>query len=119
MAFIKSEYKGRGTGKQLLSSAYKGVLGSLLDEDTRVTNHMPNGSTWADLIALAVVQRAVGARNKELVCFTAITELRETTEGKTPEKVAIGGNEELAALARALNAPLEEIPEPTGPEGEE
>lgn len=119
MAFIKSEYSGRAAGAKLLSSAYKGYLGALVDEDTRVTFHLPNGSTWADFIAFQTVKRAVGMVSKENICFTAITELRESTEGKTPERMAVGGNEELAALAAALNSPIEAVPEPTGPEVED
>lgn len=111
MPFIKSQYSGRGAGSKLLSSAYKEYLGRLVDEDTRVTQHLPMGTTWADFIAFQNVRRAVGLVSKEQICFTAITELRETTEGKTPERAVVGGNEELAALARALSAEPEPLPE--------
>jgi hypothetical protein len=113
MAFIKSEYAagGRKAGNKLLSAAYKDYLGRLVDENTRVENKLPEGTTWADFIAFQNVRRAVGVISKENICFTAITELRETTEGKTPERMAVGGNEELAALAAALAAPPEA---PTG-----
>lgn len=106
MAFFKSEYgKGRGAGTKLLSAAYKEYLGRPVDENTRIEHKLPDGTTWADFIAYQSVRRAVGVISKENICFTAITELRETTEGKTPERMAVGGNEELAALAAALNAP--------------
>jgi len=112
MAFIKSEFaKGRGASNKLLSSAYKDYLGRLVDENTRQEHKLPEGTTWADFIAFQNVRRAVGIISKEQICFTAITELRETTEGKTPERVAVGGNEELAALAAALANPPEEAPE--------
>lgn len=112
MAFIKSEYgKGRGAGAKLLSAAYKEYLGRLVDEDTRVTNRLAPGTTWADFIALQNVKRAVGLVSKENICFTAITELRESTEGKTPERMAVGGNEELAALAMALSSPPADLPD--------
>jgi hypothetical protein len=111
MPFVKSEYSGRGAGSKLLSAAYKEYLARLVDEQTRVEQHLPMGTTWADFIALQNVKRAVGLVSKEQICFTAITELRESTEGKTPERMAVGGNEELAALARAINAPLEAVPE--------
>jgi hypothetical protein len=110
MPFFKSEYGGRGAGTKLLSAAYKEYLGRLVDEQTRIDQHLPMGTTWADFIALQNVKRAVGLVSKENICFTAITELRETTEGKTPERMAIGANEELAALARAINTPPEDAP---------
>jgi hypothetical protein len=100
--------------KNLLSASYKAILGEVLDEDTKQEFNMPDGSTWADLIAKHVVKRAVGKVPDEKICFRAITELRETTEGKTPEKViAAGSNEELANLARIMQG------EPAPPEGEE
>lgn len=111
MAFIKSDFANergpsgrlKGHGAKLLSSGYKAQLGTLVDEETRQTYKLPPGSTWADFIALQTVKRAVGLVAKENICFTAITELRETTEGKTPERIAAAGNEELLALARAIN----------------
>lgn len=120
MAWIKSLYAqektktGRYTsnGTKLLSAAYKAQLGTLLDEQTRQEFRLAEGATWADLIALQTVRRAVGDVDKEKICFTAITELRETTEGKTPEKIAVSGNEELAALMAAVAAPP--APEPEG-----
>lgn len=112
MAFIKSEYgKGRGAGAKLLSGAYKEYLARLVDEQTRVEHHLAPGTTWADFIALQTVKRATGLVSKEQICFTAITELRESTEGKIPERMAVGGNEELAALAMALSQPPAEAPD--------
>lgn len=126
MPFFKSEYADsrktnghtKGFGKSLLSASYKAMLGTLIDEETRAHFKMDYGATWADLIALQVGKRAVGMINKDAVCFTAITELRETTEGKTAEKLAIGGNSELEALARAITGEPEPIPGTT-PENEE
>jgi hypothetical protein len=98
----------------LLSPAYKAILGDILDQETKEEFKMPDGSTWADLIAKHVVKRAVGKVPDEKICFRAITELRETTEGKTPEKViAAGSNEELANLARIMQG------DPAPPEGDE
>jgi hypothetical protein len=100
--------------KNLLGPAYKAILGEVLDEDTKQEFKMPDGSTWADLIATHVVKRAIGKVADEKICFRAITELRETTEGKTPEKViAAGSNEELANLARIMQG------EPAPPEVED
>jgi hypothetical protein len=104
MPFSKSDFaKEKGAGAKLLSAAYREYLGRLIPEDFREEHNLPEGATWADAIALQVVKRAIGAVGKESVCFTAITELRETTEGKTAERIVAAGNEELAALARAIS----------------
>jgi|SRR6516164_3910366 hypothetical protein len=95
---------------QLLSAGYREWLARLVTEDIRKKFGLPEGSTWADAIALQTIKRAVALIGKEDICFTAITELRETTEGKTAEKIVAGGNEELAALAMALRAPAAEEP---------
>lgn len=93
----------KGPGKNLLSKSYKAILGDALPQDVKEEFGMGDGSTWADLVAMHVVKRAVGKVPDEKICFRAITELRETTEGKTPEKViAAGSNEELANLARIM-----------------
>lgn len=104
----------KGPSKNLLSKAYKAILGNPLDEDLRQELGLPEGCTWADAIGYNVVKRALGKVPDEKICFRAITELRETTEGKTPEKViAAGTNEELTALARIMQG------EPAKPDGEE
>jgi len=100
----------RGATK-LLSAGYREWLGRLCPEDVRLKNGLPEGATWADAISLQTVKRAVGLVGKEDICFTAITELRETTEGKTAERVVSAGNEELLALARAIGGPPAEPPD--------
>ena len=61
--------------------------------------------TWADLLAQRVLARAVGQVANDKICFTAITELRETTEGRNVDKPTIGNaNSELLALASAIAA---------------
>ncbi len=119
MAWFKSDYAQekrsdghlKGHGSKLLSAAYKAYLGTLVDEQTRRDMKLPEGSTWADAIALQTVKRAVGQVGKDNICFTAITELRETTEGKTAEKIIATGNEELQALAAAITGQPAPIPE--------
>jgi hypothetical protein len=87
----------------LLSGAYKGILNELIDEETREAMDLPEGSTWAYVIGRQVVKRAIGTVPDDKICFKAITELRETTEGKTPEKIiAAGSNLELTALAQIM-----------------
>lgn len=103
---------GRKVGAKLLSVGYREWLGRLVPESTRLEYKLPEGATWADAIAMQTIKRAVGLVSKENICFTAITELRESTEGKTAEKIVTTGNEELAALAIALREP------PVDPGGE-
>ena len=118
MTWFKSDYAQekrtngslKGHGSKLLSAGYKAYLGTLVDEQTRQDMKLPPGSTWADAIALQTVRRAVGQVSKEQICFTAITELRETTEGKTAEKIIATGNEELQALAAAISGAPAPIP---------
>jgi hypothetical protein len=94
---------GRSIGAKLLSVGYREWLGRLVPEETRERMRLPEGSTWADAIALQTIKRAINIVGKEEICFTAITELRETTEGKTAERIVTAGNEELAQLARCIS----------------
>jgi hypothetical protein len=100
--------RSRSEGQKLLSSAYRAYLGRLIPEADRLSLRLPEGATWADAIAVQTIKRAVGLISKEQICFTAILELRETTEGKNPERVVTAGNEELAALARVIAGPAAE-----------
>lgn len=93
-------------GSKLLSAAYRAYLGELVPEADRRAMKLQEGSTWSDAIALQTIKRAVGMVSKENICFTAITELREATEGKIAEKIVAAGNEELAALARAISGDI-------------
>jgi len=107
MPFFKSEFvKERGAGQKLLSAAYREYLGRLVPQEYLEQYRLAPGSTWADAIALQVVKKAIGIIGKDKLCFDAITELRETTEGKTAERLVTAGNEELAALARAISGPV-------------
>jgi len=127
----ESEYGGKAErgdrrkaeGQKLLSSAYRAYLGRLIPEADRLSLRLPEGATWADAIAVQTIKRAVGLISKEQICFTAIMELRESTEGKNPERVVTAGNEELAALARVLAGPpaeeqeTQKLPPPIEGEG--
>lgn len=95
----------RGAGSKLLSAGYREYLERLVPEEERTKLKLPEGSTWADAIAQQTIRRAVAIVGKDEICFTAITEIRETTEGKTAERIVSAGNEELAALAAAINGP--------------
>ncbi len=101
--FMKSrDIVGRGAGTKLLSAGYREYLGRPVPESVRLEMKLQEGSTWADAIALQTVKRACGLISKDNICFNAITELRETTEGKTAERIVSAGNEELLALAKAI-----------------
>jgi len=91
-------------GAKLLSEGYRQWLGRLVPEDIREQFGLPEGSRWADAIASQTIRRALALVGKDNICFTAITELRESTEGKTPEKVMVAQNTELLALAQAINS---------------
>lgn len=97
--------RSKSEGQKLLSAAYRAYLGRLIDEETRLRLKLPEGATWADAVAVQTLKRAVGLVGKEQICFTAITELRESTEGKNAERIVTAGNEELAALAKVLSGP--------------
>jgi hypothetical protein len=98
------DFSRRDTNK-LLSAGYREWLSRLVPEERRAALKLPEGATWIDAISQQLVLRAVGMVGKENICFTAITELRETTEGKTADKIISTGNEELAALAQAISGP--------------
>lgn len=90
--------------RKLLSDTYKVHLESRVPKEIAKALGCPENWSWADAIANQVLKKAVGQISDKDISFTAITELRESTEGKTPERVAIGqGNEELTALARAIS----------------
>jgi hypothetical protein len=87
----------------LLSAAYKHHLGQKVSEDIRQAIGAEEGATWAEAIGLHMVKRAVGKVKDDEICFVAVKEIRESTEGKTPEKlIAAGTNEELTALAKIM-----------------
>jgi hypothetical protein len=105
MAWGQKRDYSRSIGAKLLSQGYREWLGVQVPEKIREDMRLPEGATWADAIAVHTIKRAVGIVGKDNICFTAITELREATEGKIAEKIVATGNEELMALAQAMNSP--------------
>jgi hypothetical protein len=102
-----------GTGKKI-SESYNVLLGEPLPADLCEVlglNHEDN-PTWADAIALQVARKAIDS-NSANPSFQAITELRETTEGKTPEKSEFSG-----AGGAPLDSPVIHV-NFVKPEGEE
>ena len=105
--------KGSRTIKYL-SKAYKERLNFPVSQAVKERFGFQDGATYAEAIAANVVDRALGMVADEKICFVAIKELRETTEGKTPEKAIVAGtNEELVALANIMGG------NPAPPDGEE
>jgi hypothetical protein len=100
--------KGKKPPKKrvLISTAYKKILGLPIPEDVKDAFEkwgVDDDTTWAELIAFNVVRRSMGMVDDDKICFRAITELRETTEGKTPEKaISLGANLELLNLAQIM-----------------
>lgn len=104
----------RGSKAKILSVAYKKILSQVISEDLKQEMQLEDGSTYAEAIASNVVRRALGKVKDDQICFRAITEIRETTEGKTAEKIiAAGTNEELTNLARIMQG------EPATADGDE
>ena len=98
------EVINKKVGAKLLSEGYRNWLGRMVPADIQEQFGLPEGATWSDAIASQTIRRALALVGKDNICFTAITELRESTEGKTPEKVMVAQNTELLALAEAIRA---------------
>ena len=92
-------------GAKLLSEGYRQWLGRMVPKQLQEELGLPECATWADAIAVQTIKRALALVGKDNICFTAISELRESTEGKTPEKVMVAQNTELLALAEAIRMP--------------
>jgi hypothetical protein len=93
----------KGSGSATISGAYKAILTQEVPEDVLERLSVESGATWADLIAIQTARKATGATNiaTDRMSFQAITELRETTEGKTPDRSEVAG---------AGGAPLNMVP---------
>lgn len=104
------KYKKRATK---LSEAYTIALNTRVPPEIAKALNVPEDTLWSEAIAMQVLKKSVGQIKDSEICFTAITELRESTEGKTPERMAIGGgNAELDALAKAIaGGPAKSLPE--------
>lgn len=74
-------------GQRKIKAAYEAVLGDRLPEDLCEALGLAyeDEPTWADAMALQMVRKAIDS-NSANPSFAAVTELRETTEGKTPDK---------------------------------
>lgn len=82
----------KGSGAKKISEAYNGALSQDIGEEYKIKLGLDKDApcSWADAIAIQTCRKAVDGDSSN-VNFTAITELRETTEGKTPEKTELGG----------------------------
>lgn len=110
----KGRPRGSKSNGMALTKAYKERLLRPVSEALKQAHDLDDGATYADAIASNLVNKALGLVPDDKICFVAIKELRETTEGKTPEKAIVAGtNEELIALATIMNG------SPAPPDGEE
>jgi hypothetical protein len=101
--YVSAIKKKPSKGIGLLSKAYRAQLAKPVSEDLKQRMSLEAGDTYAVAIAKQVVDRAIGRVKDDEICFVAIKELRETTEGKTAEKViAAGSNVELMELAKIM-----------------
>ncbi len=79
-------------GNKSISNAYAHILEQEIPDFWKRKFNIEGPCTWANLIALQAVQQAVQPK-QDLIHMPAITELRETTEGKTPDKVEATGRD--------------------------
>lgn len=91
-----------GHGTKLISEAYHAYLQKQIPEEDclKLGIDPADNLTWADMIAVRTMQRSIGIVGSDKVCFDAIQELREVTEGKIPEKAEVTGKD-----GAALSAP--------------
>ena len=94
---------------KLLSDAYRVHLSAQIPYEVAIALGIPKEWKWADAIASQVLKKAVGQVSDKEINFIAITELRESTEGKNVERPSLGqSNTELTALMSAIAAgPIE------------
>lgn len=102
----------KGTGTKKISEAYTAYLQQEIPDDDRLKLGLEPGTTWADAISIQIMRRSLGLVNSDGVCFTAVTELRETTEGKTPDKAEVSGKDGAPLTAPSIHVVFED-PEPT------
>lgn len=113
-------------GSAKISIAYSMMLTEEVPDEVRTKLGVSPDQkcTWADLIALQTVKRAVGVIPSEAIGFTAITELRETTEGKTADKLEQSGPNGIPLTAPPIQVnfvdpPKRKDPSPNAPAHEE
>lgn len=96
----------KGSGAKRISEAYSGALSQDIGDEMKlklgIDPDVP--CSWADAIAIQTCRKAIDSDSSN-VNFTAITELRETTEGKTPDRAefAGAGGQPLQAPTIAVN----------------
>jgi hypothetical protein len=82
----------KGAGSKKISEAYSAALMSPVPAEVREKLGIDTEAdcSWADLIAIQMVRKSVEVDGAK-VNFSAVTELRETTEGKTADKQEVSG----------------------------
>jgi hypothetical protein len=83
----------KGTGNIVLSDAYKHILKQPCPPDVcrKLKLSVSDGLTVAEALAWQVLRRSIGMIDNDGLCFAAVTELREVTEGKVPERGEFSG----------------------------
>ena len=84
-------------GSKIISEAYTTYLKQAIPEEDclklGIQEDMIGKITWSDMISIQTMRRSLGLVNSDKICFEAITELREVTEGKVPEKSEFTGKD--------------------------
>jgi hypothetical protein len=85
----------KGHGSKIISEAYNAYLCQTIpaDDCARLGIDANVGITWSDMISIQTMRRSLGLVDSNKICFEAITELREVTEGKIPEKAELTGRD--------------------------
>jgi hypothetical protein len=98
-----------GSKPRLLSNAYRAHLSARVPKEIAIALGIPETWKWADAITSQILKKAVGRISDKDISFVAITELRETTEGRNVDKPSLGqSNTELTALMSAMaSGPVE------------
>lgn len=81
----------KGSGSKTISAAYNAILNQELTEEAKAQLGITGPATWADAIAIQAAKKAVMLDYR--FDQGAVTELRETTEGKTPDKQELSGKD--------------------------
>lgn len=79
----------KGSGSKKISEAYTAILEQKIPEDVAEKLGLEGDVTWADAIAIQTAKNSVGLT--AVINHTSVTELREVTEGKLPEKTEMSG----------------------------
>lgn len=95
----------KGSGSKLVSKAYEAILNQEVPDWVKEKLEIDGKATWSDVIGIQLVKKAAGLPAE--VNFTAITELREVTEGKVPDSHELSGPNKTPLQAPTFAIPVE------------